>query len=217
MRPSVMVYRQHCIRYVKLASLAERNELRTSPEVKYRLQLTELPVPSSPKLGTHSSIAEATPRLEAIEILEVSECTWYFKLIALMFGFVMIPVGSCIYNIPAAPVNAVNFWDTSRLGNARAVGYLVAQYLVLLSWSLVVVILFTSVCVAVRMRLLSKPSRRLRGLCSIFSRRPILQELLWDVLILVLLIGVVACDWFVFDGSDSSAYKVLDLPRKANT
>ena len=119
----------------------------------------------------------------------------------LLLGFALVLIGSCLYNFPAASINNVNTWNTDDLENPFNLGYLVAQYAILLGLCTLIVLVFISVSLAVRIRVLntSMVDERLYWRGGAF---------LWPLLIFCLVFVLVLFDYFIFD-SESALFFTL--------
>lgn len=88
-----------------------------------------------------------------------------------MFGFALFFIGSCLYNFPAAEINnrkltitytimAAKPYTTGadRLADPYSLRAIVEQYTILFSLCGFIVVIFASVCLAIRMKALSDSS-----------------------------------------------------------
>ncbi|KAL8691732.1 MAG: hypothetical protein Q9218_003103 [Villophora microphyllina] len=70
---------------------------------------------------------------DTIELLDMSSCAWFPKLINLVFGLALVLIGSFLYNFPAAPINNINIWNTDAMEDSKALGVIILQYLIMIS------------------------------------------------------------------------------------
>lgn len=117
---------------------------------------------------------------------------WFSKLVILMFGFALVLIGDCLYNFPAGPINHLNGWDTDVLQHLFAIRVMILEYFILFSLCGFVIVSFASVCLAIDKRARKSSSREP-------DRKSILEEMLWYILIVSLVVGSVVFDWFIFN------------------
>lgn len=208
-RPSLVVYDEHRIRYdAPLLSFMKVVKLRTVAERRHQLQPLNPPILTTPLRDVENGPAGEQTEKQTIEILDVSDCTWFNKLVVLMFGFSLFIKCSILYNFPAAPMNNIKLHHTGAdmLTYPALLKALVGQYAILFGLCGFIVVIFASVCLAIRMKALSdSPSStfwRTLGL----DLTPLLRELMWSLLLVSLIIGVVLFDWHIFDGERIAPY-----------
>ncbi|KAL8822614.1 MAG: hypothetical protein Q9191_006652 [Dirinaria sp. TL-2023a] len=178
--------------------------ISTLYETRYRRQDANLPISNSRVLDVEIHSSSGVQEGENVAILDVSETTWFYKLVTLLFGFALFFIASCLYNFPAAPINNINFIDTDDLEVPAAVGLVLEQYIILFCACSVIVVVFASVCLAVRIKSTSLFPLRSRWLG--IASTPLVQEIMWACLLLSLLVGLGVFDWFTFDSSTARYY-----------
>lgn len=129
-----------------------------------------------------------------------------------MFGFALVLVGNVLYNFPSAPINGINKWSTDALLIRSQYPWIIVQYLILLSLCALILFVFVAVCLGFEARLISPP-RYIARWRSRFQylgkrRRCIIREWLWAHLLISLILGVVAFDWYMFDGYDGLFWRL---------
>ncbi|KAL8734796.1 MAG: hypothetical protein Q9181_003040 [Wetmoreana brouardii] len=136
------------------------------------------------------------------EILDVSDCGWYSKLVILLFGSALVLMASCLLKFPAAPFYPNGFRSQDDLKYPSGIGRVALQYFCLLSLCGLVAFCFTSVCLINHQKALSSrlPIANERRHLGMLVRRPIVQEILWYISIGFLVAGLFLFDWFIFDG-----------------
>ena len=133
--------------------------------------------------------------------LDVSDCTWFSMMLVLLFGFALFLCGSCLYNFPAAALNYTHFMNPDRLEEPSALKLVIGQYTILLNLCGLIIFIFASVCLAVRMDVFSRTnSSPPRWLLS-SKWTPFLEQSMWLLLLALLVVAVATFDWFLFDGN----------------
>ena len=201
-----MVYRQQRLWYVPPVYLLRGIDSGATTEMGYRRRHKELPISVTSKSNMESNTDDEDPEKELAELLDVSGCAWFSKLMVLMFGFASLLIGSFLYNFPAAPINGNSFWDTDSLEYSVLLRYLVMKYVILLSLCGIIVVVFTSVCLAIRIKALSPSSVPARWRYMDLTNRPVLRELSWNLLLVSLIVGTVVFDCFILDGRGVLVY-----------
>lgn len=129
-----------------------------------------------------SNTGDKTLDNNPIENLGLSNSGWLGNMIELLLGFALVFFNSSLYSFHAASINNANPWNADILEDPVATAFLVAQYGILLGLCVLMVLHFTSICLAVQMRALSScPALSL-------SHSPILRACLYYTLI-VFLVG----------------------------
>lgn len=122
----------------------------------------------------------------------------------LLLGFALVLLGSCLFNFPAAPINyATTKGTTDALENPAALGFVVAQYVILLGLCALITVIFTSVCIAVQMRTSASFSMLGQRPSLSLNPFPMLRACLWYTLIVFLIIGLAIFDYYIFDGKEA--------------
>ena len=176
-------------------------------ERRHRLQPLNVPILATPQRDIENNSTDEETEKETIEALDVSDCAWFIKMVALVFGFALFVIGSCLFNFAAAPINRNSTSaGTDILKNSKTLRAVVGQYTILFSLCGFIVVVFASVCLAIRMKALSdSPSSTWwRSLGS--SLTPLLRESMWSLLLVSIFVGVILFDWYIFDGSCPSLY-----------
>ena len=145
--------------------------------------------------------------METDLIVEISESSWFYRLITLMFGFVLVIIGDILYNYPSAPFNSINPWTTEALADPKYIPVMIAQYVILLSLCALILVVFTALCLGFAMEWISLPKYvlrcQLKGGYLSKQRRSIIRECLWASVLITLIMGVISFDWFLFNGPDA--------------
>ena len=181
-------------------------KLRSNPETRYRRRDADLPISDTINLDVESNPNRNGLELKTVEVLDVSDSTWFYRLVAPIFGFALFFIASCLYNFPAAPINDINCLDTDDLELPDALGLVLEQYVILFCACSFIVVVFASVCLAVRIKAPSLYPPRNRWLRTALTWTPLLQELMWTFLLLSLIVGVGGFDWYTFDSRTAHFY-----------
>ena len=172
-------------------------------ERRRQLQPPDVSILATLEQDVENSSTGEEKEKETIEILDVSDCAWFLKMVVLMVGFALFLIASWLYNFPASPIieKGPFLEGTDMLDASNSLGAVVAQYTILFSLCGFIVIAFASVCLAIRMKAFSDSPSSIwwRSLGS--SLMPLLREFMWGLLLLSFVAGVVVFDWYIFDGS----------------
>ena len=181
-------------------------------ENRHKPQCPDLPMSGTPKQDVDNDFTSGQIEVEIMDVLDVSDCAWFFWMVILIYGFALFLIGSCVYNFPASPINRINLLSTDDLEQPVGLVAVLEQYVILFSLCSVIVVVFASVCLAIRIKTLSpSPSNaHWRKLGSSLS--PSIQDPLWISLIVFLIGGVMVFDWFIFDGTEALFYTNLYFP-----
>lgn len=88
-----------------------------------------------------------------IEVLNVSDCVWYYKLVTLLFGYASVFVGSLIYGFPAAPISYNVDWEwETDLEFSRDLRGEISRYAFVTGSSGLIAFMLTCWCLAFRMK-----------------------------------------------------------------
>lgn len=146
-------------------------------------------------------------------IIAVSESSWFYRLIALTFGFILVIIGDVLYNYPSSAINNINPWSIDDLGDSRQISGMTAQYVILLSLCALILVVFTALCVGFAMEWISLPKYVVRcqwkGDYLSKRRRSIIRECLWASVLATLIMGVIVFDRFLFNGPHGPLDNIL--------
>lgn len=139
----------------------------------------------------------SAPAREHWSQVQLSRSKWFPKLEILIFGLALVFAVDLLYNFPLGPANP-NGWhisDTNDLGGIAAAYF---AYALLLPLMAVVLLTFTSMCLALRLKKLDLPSW--------------VQEILWICLIVILVGGFFLFDWSMFNRPNATPLTLYGFP-----
>ena len=152
--------------------------------------------------GQAPSLNIRTSSVDTEVVDGLSESSWFYRLITLMFGFALVITGDVLYNYPSSPINILYSWSTEALANADEYPYIVLQYVVLLSLCALILAVFTAICLGLT-KWTSPPKyvARWQSRFKYLSKRirSIIRESLWASVTIALVVAVVVFDWYMFD------------------
>ena len=124
---------------------------------------------------------------------ELNESSWFYRLVALMFGFTMVIIGDVLYNFPSAPINKINPWSLDDLTDPNSVPWMILEYMILLSFCALLLAGFAALCLQFR-------SKRVVLIQTLVAWQ---QECLWAFILISLIVAVIVYDWYIFDGRNA--------------
>lgn len=143
------------------------------------MDLSSLTADSSFPVADRSLSAPAQEDWLQIQLLQSK---WFPKLRILIFGLALALAADLLYNFPLGSVNR-NGWNMTDINDySDAIS---SEYAILLTLIAVILLTFTFICLTLRLKKLDRPSW--------------VQEILWICLIVILVVGFLLFDWYMFD------------------
>ena len=129
----------------------------------------------------------------------LSESSWFYRVITLMFGFALVIIAAVLHNFPSSPINWFAPWNTRNLVDQSQYLPLLERVLTLLSICALILAVLIAVCLGFAASVISPPTciERWQSRMTYLSerRRNFIRECLWSSLLITLLAGVAAFDW----------------------
>ena len=149
-------------------------EAKRSDDTKQRL----------PLCNSHEQV------VQAIVDIDSKENSWFYRLVTLTFGLVLVIVAYILYIFPAHPVTkSGRFFRDRREGSE-----LVAEYILLLGPYIFILTTFAALCLVLRNMMPERFRRWIERLSP--KRRALLRECAWAFVLIALIALVALVDWF---------------------
>ena len=147
---------------------------------------------------TSVNVIKASVKTDVVN--DLSKSSWFYRVIALIFGFALVLIADLLYNFPSAPINKINPWSTDELVEPWG---MIEQYSILLSVCVLILVVLIASCLGFA----AKSTSIHRFLTTWQSRTLYLSKrtqrniggCLWVCLLMTLIVGVVVFDWYIFD------------------
>ena len=126
---------------------------------------------------------------------ELCAYPWFYRLIALMFGFALVILADILYTFPSSPIQHDPFWDIDSLVFRDVIAFIIAEYVILISLCTSILMIFAILCLGVTTRRIVVPEKLAQWInrfeCLHQRGYGVFREVLW-AFILVSLIAIVA-------------------------
>lgn len=136
------------------------------------------------------------------------ETAWFPKLIMLCFGMALVIAADILLRFPLGEYLGRSLDHTSSLAIPEATRGFAAIYCKLIGICALILTVFVSICLAIQSRSFIQPLKPVRRKATFgrfnSKKESIVQRVLWTLLILSLLGGLIAFDFFVFPFSNDA-------------
>ena len=138
--------------------------------------------------------------------LGLSNTSWFYRLIALMFGISVVVIGDVLYNFVSSPLRSTDLNDTGlTTDNLTSRPYLhryTKMYAIRLSIFASILIVFTVICLGIDGKRKVVPGEPLqeqagKGL-RVKKWQKVVRECLWAVGLVTLVVLIALIDWYLF-------------------
>lgn len=190
-------------------------EIAPSPFPKVKLISVEIkycypnPTQEQPFLPQH----EERP-VQADFLNELCRSSWFYRLIALMFGFAMVILTDILYTFPSSPITNA-FWDMDGLEYRVVVSFMLLEYVILLGFCTSILMIFAALCLGFTTGLIVVPNKLTQWLTRLdyLDERvyQVLGEVFWAFILVSLIVIVAIFDWYEFLKMDAAFGRSLGL------
>lgn len=127
---------------------------------------------------------------------QLFQSKWFSKLKILIFGLTLALAVDLLFNFPLGLANPYG-WTISDMTNIYGMSNIMLIYILLLTLIAVILLTFTSMCLTLRFKKLDLPSW--------------VQEFLWICLIVILVVGFLLFDWYMFSAPNAIIFGLIQL------